>query len=86
MEKGSVHVLPLQPLPCVHPANPRGERCAWESLSHSRFSAGREKRRCGEVGARILRPQESRSRRCAYLAVLVLDIIRQFPKHFHGSA
>lgn len=37
-------------------------------------------------GAPSLQPRERLRPRRAYLAVLVLDVVRQFPKHFHGSA
>lgn len=44
--------------------------------------------RGGGEGGSISKPVAAKmlSRRRAYLTVFVLDIIRQFPKHFHGSA
>lgn len=85
MKEDSIHILPLQLLPCVLRANWRGGRCAGESLSHPHFAAGcEERRRSGKVELGACGRKDSQHR--AYLAVLVLDIIRQFPKHFHGSA
>lgn len=45
---------------------------------------GEEEEREGQSPS--LWPRGRLSQRRAYLAVFVLDIIRQFPKHFHGSA
>lgn len=84
MKEDSVHILPLQFLPCVLRANWRGGHCDGESLSHPHFAAGcEERRRSGKVELRACGRKDNQRR--AYLAVLVLDIIRQFPKHFHGS-